>query len=343
MDVLVTGGSGFIGRQLVAKLLGRGTVITHDSDTDDIDNLVVVDLMPPADQLAGDPRVRFQQADLSHPDTFAPLVTPKIGVVFHLGAAVSGECEQDFDLGLQANLASTQRLLEACRHHAKRPRLVFASSVAAYGGELPDVIGDGTPLTPQTSYGTQKGIGELLINDYSRKGFIDGRCLRLPTVIVRPGRPNKAASSFASAVIREPLQGVEYVCPVRPGTAMYVLSSRRAVQALIHAADLPAAAWGMNRSVCLPGITVTVGELVTALRDIAGDAVADRVTFEPDRFIEQIVRGWPPRFALERGPNMGFRADDSIHEIIHAFIEDELPQSEKSGHDTLQNTTQPHE
>jgi nucleoside-diphosphate-sugar epimerase len=331
VDVLVTGGSGFLGKRVVVKLLERGTVTIHGDDTADIDNLIVVDVVPPADSLAGDPRVRFVEADFALPDAFAPLITPNVGVVFHLGAAVSAECERDFDLGLQVNLMSTHRLLEACRHRAEQPRLVFTSSVAAYGGELPAVIGDDTPLTPQTSYGTQKGIGELLINDYSRKGFIDGRCLRLPTVIVRPGRPNQAASSFASAVIREPLQGEEYTCPVRPDTAMYVLSTRRAVAALVHAADLPVAAWGTNRSVCLPGITVTVGELVDALRDIAGDAIADGIRFQPDRFIEQIVHGWPVRFAPQRGLRMGFQADNSIHEIIHAFIGDELQEREIAG------------
>lgn len=343
MDVIVTGGSGFIGTRLVANLLERGTAIAHDDDSHDINNVVVVDLTPPAEQLAADPRVRFEPADLSHPDTFSSLVTSNVGVVFHLAAAVSGECEQDFDLGLRVNLASTQSLLEACRHRARRPRLVFTSSVAAYGGELPAVVGDDTPLTPQTSYGAQKCIGELLVNDYSRKGFIDGRCVRLPTVIVRPGKPNKAASSFASAVIREPLQGERYICPVRPDTAMYVLSPRRAVQAVIRAADLPAAAWGSNRSLCLPGTTVTVAELMTALRDVAGDAVADRVTFEPDRFIERIVHGWPARFALERGPDMGFRADNSIHEIIHGFIEDDLPDRAKGRLDASTHTSQTNE
>ncbi len=327
MDVLVTGGSGFIGKRVVAKLLERGTVTTHDNGPADIDTLIVVDVAPPADAFAGDPRVRCVQADFALPDTFAPLMTPKVGVVFHLGAAVSGECEQDFDLGLQVNLMGTLRLLEACRHGADQPRLVFASSVAAYGGELPDVISDDTPLTPQTSYGTQKCIGELLTKDYSRKGFLDGRCVRLPTVIVRPGRPNQAASSFASAVIREPLQGEQYTCPVPPDTAMYVLSPRRAVEALVHAAELPAAAWGTNRSVCLPGITVTVRELVDALRNVAGDAIADRIRFQPDRFIEQIVHGWPARFAPKRGLSMGFQADDSIREIIQAFIEDESQES----------------
>lgn len=327
MDVLVTGGSGFIGKRVVAKLLERGTVTTHDDDTVDIDNLIVADVVPPADPFADDPRIRFVQADLALPDAFAPLITPKVGVVFHLGAAVSGECERDFDLGLQVNVMGMHRLLEACRHRAQQPRVVFTSSVAAYGGKLPYVIGDDTPLTPQTSYGTQKGIGELLINDYSRRGFVDGRCLRLPTVIIRPGRPNQAASGFASAVIREPLQGEQYVCPVRPDTAMYVLSPRCAVAALIHAAELPTAAWGTNRSLCLPGLTVTVNELVNALRDVAGDAVANRIRFQPDRFTERIVHGWPARFAPERGLSMGFRADTSIHEIIHAFIADELPEN----------------
>ena len=245
-------------------------------------------------------------------------------MVFHLAAVVSGEAEQNFDLGMRINFHGSLRLLDAIRARGTCPRLLFTSSVAAYGGDMPDVIEDSTILTPQTSYGSQKAAIELLINDYSRKGFMDGRALRLPTVVVRPGKANAAASSFASAVIREPLEGRAYACPVAEDAHVWLLSPRCVIRSFLHAADLPADAFGMSRSVALPGMTATVREMVDGMRAVAGDRVVERLTFERDPFIEKIVYGWATKFRPERARAMGFTADDDFRSVVEAFIEDDL-------------------
>ena len=324
MKVVITGGTGFIGRRLAAKLLAKGKLVGPDGKSPEITKLVVSDINEPQPPMPEDSRLEVMVGDFGDPDTLGELITPDTGLVFHLAAVVSGGAEQDFDLGMNVNLTASQRLLETCRQLGNRPRLVFASSVAVYGGDMPDVIEDGTALTPQTSYGVQKGIVELLINDYSRKGFIDGRALRLPTIVVRPGKPNKAASSFASSIIREPLQGQTFVCPVAPETGVWVLSPRRVVDCFIHAAELPAEDWGHSRAVALPGITVSVKEMVEALRRIAGDKVVERISWEPDPVIEKIVYGWATHFNPLKSKRLGFKHDDSIDEIIKAFIDDEL-------------------
>jgi nucleoside-diphosphate-sugar epimerase len=215
-------------------------------------------------------------------------------------------------------------VLDRCREAGSRPRLIFASSVAVFGGDLPPVIEDGTALTPQSSYGTQKAVGELLINDYSRRNFIDGRTLRLPTIVVRPGKPNKAASTFASSIIREPLQGQPAICPVTPTARMWIQSPRRAIENLIHAARLPAAAWGNSRVVSLPGLSVSIEEMVNSLREIAGEKAVRRILWQPDPLIEKIVYSWPVNFAPDRAVALGFSADSSMRDIIQAFIKDEL-------------------
>jgi D-erythronate 2-dehydrogenase len=204
------------------------------------------------------------------------------------------------------------------------PRLVFASSLAVYGGDLPPDVGEDTPLNPQTSYGTQKAIGELLVNDYTRKGFVDGRAVRLPTVVVRPGRPNRAASTFASSIIREPLSGQQAVCPVSADTVMALVSPRRIVDALLHAHDLPADALGANRSLQLPGFSVAVGEMAAAVRRAGGEVAFARIHWEPDPLIQRIVSGWPRALATPRAAALGFAADNGIDEVVHAFIEDDL-------------------
>jgi nucleoside-diphosphate-sugar epimerase len=202
--------------------------------------------------------------------------------------------------------------------------MVFASSLAVYGGALPPAVGDDTQLTPQTSYGTQKAIGELLVNDYSRKGFVDGRAVRLPTVVVRPGRPNRAASTFASSMIREPLAGREAVCPVSPDTVMALASPRRVVAGLLHAHDLPADAFGANRSLQLPGFSVAVSEMAAAVRRAGGQAAYARIHWEPDPQIQQIISGWPQALRTPRAEALGFSADMGIDEVVQAFIEDDL-------------------
>ena len=324
MRVLVTGGAGFLGSRLVNALLARGTVTGSSGDEQSIDEVLVADIAPPPRPFADDKRLKTRYGDFSEADAVHQLIDRDTGVVFHLAAIVSGEAEENFDKGMRINLGGTQKILEACRQRADCPRVVFASSVAVYGGDMPDVLDDMTPLTPQTSYGAQKAMSELLVNDYSRKGFIDGRALRLPTIVVRAGKPNAAASSFASSIIREPLQGTEVDCPVSGKTGVWLLSPRRVVAAFIHAADLASDAWGASRSVALPGMTVSVEEMLAALARVAGEGVAARVRFKPDPFIEKIVYGWPTRFTTERGELMGFRADERFDEIIEAFIEDEL-------------------
>ncbi|MDX1432099.1 MAG: D-erythronate dehydrogenase [Gammaproteobacteria bacterium] len=324
MQVLVTGGAGFLGSRLVAALLERGGVPGPDGRLREVDRVVVADVGPPARAFPDDARLETVYGDFSAEGAAARLLREDTGVVFHLAAVVSGEAEKDFDKGMRVNLHGTERLLEACRRGAHCPTVVFASSVAAYGGDMPEVIRDDTALTPLTSYGTQKAMGELLVNDYTRKGFVDGRALRLPTIVVRPGKPNAAASSFASSVIREPLQGEAVVCPVAPETGVWLLSPRRVIEAFLHAAASPAEAWGPSRSVALPGLTLSVRDMLAALARVAGDEVAKRVRFEPDPFIEAIVYGWATRFAPERALALGFRADESFESVIEAFIEDEL-------------------
>jgi len=251
-------------------------------------------------------------------------IPSRTDAVYHLAAVVSGEAEADTELGYRINLDGTRAVLEACRALGTCPRLIFASSLAVYGGELPPNVGDDTPLRPQTSYGTQKAIGELLVNDYSRKGFVDGRALRLPTVVVRPGRPNRAASTFASSIIREPLAGQDAVCPVAPDTVMALASPRRVVAGLVHALDLPGDAFGDSRSLQLPGFSVAVADMVEAVRRLGGEAAHARIRWQPDPLVQHIVAGWPPALSAARARALGFTADPDIDAVVTAFIEDDL-------------------
>jgi nucleoside-diphosphate-sugar epimerase len=318
MRIVITGGCGFLGRRLALLLLERG------SSLGPIDELVLFDNTPPALPLPDDQRVRLASGDIADRETVRRLLTPGAAAVFHLAAVVSGQAEADPDLGYRVNLDGTRAVLDACRALGTCPRLVFASSLAVYGGALPPSVGDETPLTPQTCYGTQKAIGELLVNDYSRKGFVDGRALRLPTVVVRPGRPNRAASTFASSIIREPLSGKDAVCPVAPDTVMALASPRRVVAALHHAHELPAGAFGVSRSLQLPGFSVAVGEMVEAVRRAGGEAAHARIRWQPDPAVQAIISGWPQALAAPRAEALGFAADSGIDEAVQAFIEDDL-------------------
>jgi len=324
MRVLITGGNGFIGQRLLKALLAKGSLNDASGTEREITSVAIADVAEAPVELPDDTRIETCIGDFSREDAAGALLTDDTGVVFHLAAIVSGQAEQEFDLGMRINLDGSRRLLDACRALPHPTRFVFSSSVAAYGGDLPEAIRDDTPATPQTSYGTQKVASELLVHDYSRKGFVDGRSLRLPTIAVRPGKPNAAASSFFSSIIREPLQGEEAICPVSEDIRHTILSPRRVVDCFIRAAELPADVWGMNRTVVLPGISVSVKEMLGELGAVAGKNVASRVRFERDPFIEKIVYGWPMRFQIERAANMGFRGDESFREIIEAFIEDDL-------------------
>jgi D-erythronate 2-dehydrogenase len=312
--VVITGGCGFLGRRVALRLLERL----------EVDELVLFDNAPSVLPLPEDRRLKLVTGDIADRETVRGVVAPGTNSVFHLAAVVSGEAEADTDLGYRVNLDGARAVLEACRALGTCPRLVFASSLAVYGGALPPAVGDDTALTPETSYGTQKAIGELLVNDYSRKGFVDGRAVRLPTVVVRPGRPNRAASTFASSIIREPLSGREAVCPVSPDTVMALASPRRVVDALLRAHDLPAADFATSRSLQLPGFSVAVGEMAAAVRRAGGEQAYTRIRWEPDPLIQRIVSGWPQALAAPRAAALGFTADNGIDEVVQAFIEDDL-------------------
>jgi nucleoside-diphosphate-sugar epimerase len=314
MRVVITGGCGFLGSRVAAELLRR----------DDIDELVLFDNSPASLPLPEDRRLRPATGDIADRETLRTVITPGTDSVFHLAAVVSGQAEADTDLGYRVNLDGTRAVLDACRALGTCPRVIFASSLAVYGGELPPAVGDETPLTPQTSYGTQKAIGELLVNDYSRKGYVDGRAVRLPTVVVRPGRPNRAASTFASSMIREPLAGREAVCPVSPDTVMALASPRRIVAGLVQAHDLPGAAFGARRSLQLPGFSVAVREMAAAVRRAGGVAAYARIRWEPDPQIQQIISSWPQALHARRAEALGFTADSGIDEVVEAFIDDDL-------------------
>jgi nucleoside-diphosphate-sugar epimerase len=322
MRIVITGGAGFLGTRLARKLLERGTLTDAKGRTREIASIVLLDVAPSS--LAGDKRVTSIAGDLADPATVADAVMPDTDSVFHLAAVVSGQAEADFDIGMRVNLDATRTLLERCRTLRTPPKFVFTSSLAVFGGPLPDPVPDNAPITPQASYGAQKAIGEFLVYDMTRKGFIDGRSLRLPTVTVRPGKPNKAASSFASGIIREPLAGVDAVCPVAPTTKMWVQSPRAVIDNLIVGHEAPAASFEFTRSINVPGISVAVGAMVDALRRVAGDPVADRVQWVFDPAIDRIVSTWPSNFAPKLGPALGMKADTDFDGIVRAYIADDM-------------------
>ncbi len=324
MKVVITGGIGMIGRKLIDSLLATPELINRDGETAEITAITAFDVVAPNPPLPDDPRVTVVTGEVSDAATIEALIDEDTDTVFHLAAVVSAQAEEDFDLGMRVNLDGTRIVLERCRALGHTPRVVYASSVAAFGGNMPDVIDDSVIPNPQTTYGVTKVIGEYLIDDYSRKGFIDGRALRLPTIVVRPGRPNKAASTWASSIMREPLTGRAAVCPVTEESKMWMLSPRRVVESFRHAQVLDAEAWGPHRVVNLPGITGSVTESMQALARTGGNSARALVTFEHDPFIQDIVDGWDKRVETPRGLEMGFKADTDLDEIVNVFLEDDL-------------------
>jgi nucleoside-diphosphate-sugar epimerase len=285
-----------------------------------IEKLILLDVEAP-DSPDSSGKVVACKGDVSNPQDVRRATDGEVDLIFHLAAIVSSKAEEDFDLGYRVNHVGMWNLLESCRHFRRPPRVVYTSSTACFGGDLPDVVPDTWPLTPQTSYGIQKAIGEHLLQDFTRKGFVDGRGIRLPTIIVRP-TPNKAASTFASSIIREPLAKRPVVCPVRPDSRMYVLSPRMAIRSLIRAAELPAESFAPARTVTLPGLGISIGELVGALEGIAGPQATRLIEWKLDPTIQRIVGGWPADFRAERSRALGFQSDGSVEEIIRGYIEE---------------------
>ena len=320
MRVIITGGAGFLGRKLAKAILERGTLAGPDGPETPVSGLVLFDNVP-ADDFGG--RAETIVGDIGDAETVRRLIVDETASVFHLAAIVSAGAEEDFALGYRVNLDGTRNVLEACRGLARPPRLVFASSIAVYGGDLPDVVEDETPPLPQTSYGIQKLVGEQLIHDYTRKGYIDGRAMRLPTIMARPA-PNRAASTWASSIIRDPLQGRDYDCPVEPQVAMACLSPRRTVDAFIAVHDLPGDRLGLKRTLLLSGIRATAAEMAEAVVRNAGNRRIGAVRWKPDPATMRIVGGWPGESRGARAETLGIVPDSSIDEIVRSFIADDL-------------------
>ena len=320
-EVLITGGAGMIGRKLADRLALDGQVAGRK-----IDRLVLQDIVEPAAPAGAKFATRAVAGDFSKPGLSEQLVASRPDVIFHLAAIVSGEAEADFDKGYRINLDGTRLLLDAIRQvgNGYKPRLVFTSSIAVFGAPFPDAIDDEFHSTPLTSYGTQKAICELLLADYSRRGFVDGVGIRLPTICVRPGKPNKAASGFFSGIIREPLNGQEAILPVPRTVRHWHASPRAAVGFLLHAAEIDGATLGPRRNLTMPGLSVTVAEQIEALRKIAGDAAVALIREEPDQTIRNIVDGWSRNFDPKRALSLGFTPDASFEEIIRIYQTDEM-------------------
>jgi len=321
MHILITGAAGMVGRKLTARLVEDGAL-----NGKPIDKLTLIDMHAPdaPDQFGG--AVETIAADVAEAAAAQAAVGKRPDVIFHLAAVVSAEAELDFEKGTRINLDGSRALIEAIRTagNGYRPRLVFTSSIAVFGAPFPDAIADDFHLTPLTSYGTQKAVIELLLADYARRGFLDAVGIRLPSIVVRPGRPNKAASGFFSSIIREPLAGQQAVLPVEDSVLHWHASPRAAVGFLVHAAGLDAAKLGPRVNLTMPGVCCTVAEQIAALRRIAGDKVAARIRREPDPLVARIVAGWPSRFDPRRALALGFRGEASFDEIIRVHIEDEL-------------------
>jgi nucleoside-diphosphate-sugar epimerase len=325
VKVVVTGGTGFLGRMLARRLLERGELMGPSGGPEPIDSLVLLDASAPPTPLPGlDGRAELVVGDVADGELVRLLIDRDDTSVFHLASMVSGGCELDFDGALTVNLDGGRAVLEACRARESRPRLVFSSSIAAFGGgAVSDGVSDWTKLTPETTYGTTKAICELLVNDYTRKGFLDGRSARLPTVVIRPGRPNAAASSWVSGVFREPLAGEECVVPVGPDTRVPLSGYRTIVDNLIQLHELDGELLGPDRGLNLPALDVTVHEMIEALRRVA-DRPLGPVHIRPDPVVVGIYRGWAQRSSFERATAVGLARDASVGAIIRAYLEDFL-------------------
>ncbi|MBP1851583.1 D-erythronate dehydrogenase [Rhizobium halophytocola] len=323
MHILIIGGAGMVGRRLAERLASETRL-----DGKPVETMTLVDVVPPEAPANFTGKALLETADLSAPGEAEALVATRPDIIFHLAAIVSGEAELDFEKGYRINLDGTRYLFEAIRKAHEEdgytPRVVFASSIAVFGAPLPYPIPDEFHTTPLTSYGTQKAISELLLSDYSRKGYFDGIGIRLPTICIRPGKPNKAASGFFSNILREPLKGEEAVLPVGDDVRHWHTSPRSAVGFLLHAATIDLDTVGPRRNLSMPGVSATVGEQIEALRRVAGDKAVALIRREPDPMIMKMVAGWAPGFEAKRSRDLGFTSESSFDEIIKAHIEDEM-------------------
>jgi D-erythronate 2-dehydrogenase len=320
VHILVTGAAGMIGRKLTERLARDNGLNGRQ-----IDKLTLFDVVPPLQALNFAGRVETMAADLSSSDSAAAAIKERPDVIFHLAGVVSGEAELDFDKGYRVNLDGTRALLEAIRATGDgyRPRLVYTSSIAVFGAPFPESIPDDFHLTPLTSYGAQKAIGEALLADYTRRGFCDGVGIRLPSIVVRPGKPNKAASGFFSGIIREPLAGVEAALPVSETVVHTHASPRASIGFLMHAAGLARDALGTRINLSMPGVCCTVAEQIASLRRIAGERVAARIRREHDPLVARIVDSWPQRIEARRARELGFKAESSFDEIVRIHIDED--------------------
>jgi nucleoside-diphosphate-sugar epimerase len=318
MNIVVTGAAGFLGRRLIDALLIRDGLTDSGGQFHPIEQIKAFDVT--ASTGMDDRRVQSITGDISATDVFEELIDKETVSVFHLAAIVSGQAEQDFDLGMKVNFDATRAVLERMRQLGTGAKFVTTSSVAVFGGSLPATVDDAQVWAPQSSYGTEKAMVDLMLADYSRRGFVDGRSLRMPTIVVRPGKPNRAASSFASGIIREPINGVDAVCPVAPETILWLMSPERAIENLIHGHELPTEQVTQGRVINMPGLSISVREMLEALARVAGRETAQRVTFEADPAVERIVNSWPGNFSAVYGRKLGFRFDADFDSVIQAFI-----------------------
>ena len=315
MKIIITGGQGFLGQRLAKTLLQQPQI--------NIKELILVDVNEPIIHNK-DSCVRSIKMDLRHPQGLNEIITPDTDVIFHLAAIVSSHAEEDPDLGYEINFLATKNLLEACRKTNPKIRFIFSSSLAVYGGKLPDVINNSTAVTPQSTYGTQKSMCELLINDYSRKGFVDGIAVRLPTICIRPGKPNKAASSFVSGIIREPLNGESSICPVSKELLLWISSPNTVIHNFIHAMTLPSLAARDWHVINLPGFTVSVDSMLQDLASIKGKTILEKVEFQFDKKINDIVASWPAKIDCSQALSLGFSIDQNFTDVIDQFIQYDL-------------------
>ena len=316
MHVLITGAAGFLGSRLLQALLAGPPGLPQ------VSRIVAADVTAsPID----DARVVHRTGTITDPDFVRSIVEPGPDIVYHLAAVLSGQSEADFDAGMQVNVDATRSLLEACRRLSRAPRMILASTIAVFGGPLPDVVPENAALRPQSSYGTEKAVAELLVSEYSRRGFIDGVACRLATVAVRPGRPNSALSSFVSGIIREPLAGMVSVCPVPLETPVWISSPRTVTRNLVHAAGVPRAELEGECVLNLPGLRVTPGQMLGSLERLAGPSVRRLVRCEPDDRVARVVGSWPGALDATRAQRLGFAADQSVDDLVREYISDTVP------------------